>query len=217
MSKNHVHFWMASAKIDPVRTRFDSGHQRMVRAALDAAADEVGHHGWHGLQMQAVAQRIGVSRQTLYNAFENKHGLAQALVLRLTEQFLTGVEQALASSADIREQWRAAIRFTLDTAAADPLLAAVLTADGRDELLPLLTSDAAPVISAARDRLARALLDIRPDIPREDALDAAESATRLAISHIVLPLHPTDHVAKHVADLIDGYLNRPRRDDDHRE
>lgn len=210
-----VQFCRNGATVHCVRTRFDSGHQRMLRAALDAAADEVTQHGWRGLQMQAVAQRIGVSRQTLYNAFENKHGLAKALVLRLTEEFLAGVERALASSVDVREQWRAAIHYTLDTAAADPLLEAVLTADGRDELLPLLTSDAEPVISAARNRLAGAVRVIRPDIPLEDAVDAAETATRLAISHIVLPLHPTDHVARHVADLIEGYLGRSRPDEDH--
>lgn len=124
----------------------------MRDAALDAAAAEIVARGWKGLQMQAVAEQVGISRQTLYNTFTTKHGLAQALVLRLTERFLDGVERALNSRDQVYDQWLAAIRYTLDTAADDPLLKAVLTGDASTEFLPLLTSDAGPVISAARDR-----------------------------------------------------------------
>lgn len=194
-----------------MRAADDRGRQKTIRAALDIAAEEVATHGWDGLQVQAVAARLGVSRQTLYNAFVNKHGLAQALVLQLTERFLAGVDQALAGSDDVYEQWRAAVLYTLDTAAADPLLKAVITADGRGELLPLLTTDAEPVISAARDKLAAAVTAVRPDVRIEDARDAAETATRLAISHVVLPLHPSTHVANHIATLITRFLDVPDR------
>ena len=103
---------------------------------LDVAAAEVVARGWKGLQMQTVAAHVGVSRQTLYNAFTNKHGLARALVLRLTERFLDGVEHALTSRDEVYDRWLAAIRYTLDTAAADPLLTAVLTGDASAEFPP---------------------------------------------------------------------------------
>lgn len=183
----------------------------MMEAALDVAADEVATHGWEGLQVQTVAVRLGVSRQTLYNAFTNKHGLAQALVLRLTERFLDGVETALAGSNDVFEQWRAAIAYTLDTAAGDPLLKSILTADGRDDLLPLLTIDAGPIVHVARERLAEVVVRAHPDLPATVARDAAETATRLAISHVVLPLHANDHVATHIAVLISRYVAHAER------
>ena len=190
-----------------MRAADDRGRQKTIRAALDIAAEEVANHGWDGLQVQTVAARLGVSRQTLYNAFTNKRGLAQALVLQLTERFLAGVDRALSGSDDIYEQWRAAALYTLETAAADPLLKSVITADGRDQLLPLLTTDAEPVISAARDKLADAITAVRPDVPVEDARDAAETATRLALSHVVLPLHPSTQVANHIATLITRFLD----------
>ncbi|MGM0722891.1 MAG: TetR family transcriptional regulator [Actinomycetota bacterium] len=189
-----------------MRARTDSGHEAMIRAALDAAADEVCDRGWSGLQMRAVAHRIGVSRQTLYNTFTNKDVLAQALVLRLNERYLRGVENALASGDDVRSQWFAAIYYTLEAAATDPLLKTVLTADGRGELLPLLTSGAEPIIQAARDRLAEAILRAGPGVAAKDARDAAETATRLAISHIVLPLHPTERAAALIADVVDRFV-----------
>lgn len=193
-----------------MRAPDDRGRQKTIHAALDIAADEVATHGWDGLQVQTIAARLGVSRQTLYNAFTNKHGLARALVLQLTDRFLAGVDRALTGSDDIHEQWRAAVLYTLDTAAADPLLKSVITADGRDQLLPLLTTDAEPVISAARDKLAAAVTAARPDVAPDDARDAAETATRLAISHVVLPLHPSTHVANHIATLITRFLDGRR-------
>lgn len=193
-----------------MRAPDDRGRQKTIQAALDIAAEEVATHGWDGLQVQTIAARLGVSRQTLYNAFTNKHGLARALVLQLTDRFLAGVDRALTGSDDIHEQWRAAVLYTLETAAADPLLKSVITADGRDQLLPLLTTDAEPVISAARDKLAAAVTIARPDVAPEDARDAAETATRLAISHVVLPLHPSTHVADHIATLITRFLDGRR-------
>jgi len=187
-------------------------HRRMREAVLDAAAAEVVARGWQGLRLQAVAAQAGVSRQTLYNTFTNKHGLAQALVLRLTDRFLDGVERALAGEHDLYDQWVAAIRYTLDTAADDPLLKSVLTADGSDEFLPLLTSEAGPVIGVARDRLAAVLHAARPDLDPTETTVAAEAVTRLAISHIVLPLHPTEQATEQIAQLVDRYL-RPRRAD----
>ena len=178
-------------------------------AVLDAAADEVVARGWRGLRLQAVAAAAGVSRQTVYNLFRDKHGLAQALVLRLTGRFLDGVEQALASREELHAQWVAAIRYTLDTAADDPLLKSVLTADGSDEFLPLLTSEAAPVVVAARERLAAAVTAIRPGTDPGDAAVAAETATRLAISHIVLPLHPAERATEQIAGVVDRFLGPP--------
>lgn len=177
----------------------------MIAAALAVAAEEIAAHGWDGLQMQTVATRVGISRQTLYNAFTNKHGLARALIMQLTERFLTGVEHALTNADDVVGQWRAAVLYTLETAAADPLLKAVITGEGRD-LLPLLTSDAEPIIDTARQRLAAAVLTARPDLDPATAHHAAETATRLAISHIVLPLHPNNDVATVIATVVDHYI-----------
>lgn len=178
----------------------------MREAVLDAAAAEVVAQGWKGLQMQTVATRAGVSRQTLYNTFANKHGLARALVMRLTEQFLEGVERALTSRSEVHDQWVAAIRYTLDTAADDPLLKTVLTADGSEEFLPLLTSEAEPILAVARDRLSAALIATSPGLDPDAITVATEAATRLAISHIVLPLHPTEQAAEQIAGLVDRYL-----------
>lgn len=177
----------------------------MLEAALDAAAGEVISRGWNGLRMRAIAEEIGVSRQTLYTAFSDRHGIARALVLRHAERFLAGVEQAIGVHRGLRAQWAAAVRFTLDSAAEDPLLKSVLMA-GSEEFLPLVTSGSAPIIDTARARLSAAFLASHPELDPVDLDTVAETVTRLALSHMVLPLHPVEQVAEQVADLATRFL-----------
>jgi AcrR family transcriptional regulator len=179
----------------------DSARRLMRDAALDVAAEEVLTHGWDGLQMRAVATRIGVSRQTLYNTFGDKHGLAHALIMRLLDRFLDGIDAAVADEGTLRDRWEATVRFTLEKAVDEPLLRAVLTGTSSDEFLPLLTSDGGPVITRARDHVAATMRAHHPELDPASLARVAESITRLTISHIVLPLHPPLEVAAHLADL----------------
>ncbi|MEH6379323.1 helix-turn-helix domain-containing protein, partial [Streptomyces sp. KLMMK] len=65
---------------------------------LDAAFAALRTRPWNGVRMVDVAAAAGVSRQTLYNEFGSKDGLARALVRREAETFLAGVERALAAA-----------------------------------------------------------------------------------------------------------------------
>lgn len=179
----------------------ESARQLMLDAVLDVAAEEVITHGWDGLQVRAVATRAGVSRQTIYNAFGDKHGLAEALILRLLDRFLEGIDTAMSGTPALRDQWEAAVRYALETAVTEPLLGAVLTGTSSDEFLPLLTSNGGPVITRARDHLVAALGDDHQEVDLRTLSTVAETVTRLTISHIVLPLHPPQQVAAHIAEL----------------
>lgn len=179
----------------------DSAHQQMRQAALDVAAEEVLANGWDGLQMRAVATRIGVARQTLYNAFGNKHGLASELMQRVLSQFLNGIDTAVAAEDTLHARWATVVRYTLENAVEDTLLVAFLTGTSSDEFLPLLTSNSTAVISRARDHLTATIGGHHPDLERETLSRVAETVTRMIISHVVQPMHPPVEVAEHVADL----------------
>ncbi len=62
---------------------------------LDAAYKALTTRAWAAVRMVDVAAAAGVSRQTLYNEFGSKEGLARALVSRETERYLQGVERVL--------------------------------------------------------------------------------------------------------------------------
>ncbi|MBN9097857.1 MULTISPECIES: TetR family transcriptional regulator [unclassified Pseudonocardia] len=194
------------------RTLVDRTHALMRDEALSAATQLLLAGGYRGLRLQDVADRIGVSRQTLYNEFGSKRGLAAALVLRLTERFLDDIEAALGSEDDLYAAWAAAVRLTIETAATDPLLKTLLTGVGSEEMLPLLTTESEPVVQAARDRAGAYVMRRWPDLDPPDVTAAAEVATRLAISHVVVPLHTAEFVAAQVATVVVRFLGHQTPD-----
>lgn len=126
---------------------------------LDAAFTALGTRPWHGVRMVDVAAAAGVSRQTLYNEFGSKDGLARALVRREAEAFLAGVEHSLATTRDADapdatdrdpagagDRCAAAALWTLRTARANPFVRAALTGCRGDRLPPA----AAPSVPAPR-------------------------------------------------------------------
>ncbi len=184
-----------------------------VRAALlDAAYDEVVSGEWSRTRMADVARTAGVSRQTLYNEFGTKDALGQALVLRETQRFLDGVAALLARDhGRPDEAVRAAVAWTLQTAADDPLLKAVLTsargpADG--ELLAFITTRAEPVLVAAREQMRAFLAAHWPGLPAADVSLISETVIRLTVSHLVLPTEPVESTASAIALLVARFLER---------
>jgi AcrR family transcriptional regulator len=190
----------------PPRSLRDRTRGLVREEALERAAELLVAGGWRGLRLQDVADGIGVSRQTLYNEFASKQGLAAALVLRRTEEFLAGLDAALDGEDDLYRAWSESVRTTLDTVARDPLLRVLLTGQGAEDLLPLLTTEAEPLVAAARDRAAAFLQRRRPDLDARTATTAAEIAARLTISHVVLPLHPPGDVADQIATTVVRFL-----------
>ncbi|MEV4258818.1 TetR family transcriptional regulator [Spirillospora sp. NPDC049652] len=178
-------------------------------ALLDAAAELLVQHGYKGLRMRDVAQAAGVSRQTVYNEFGDKWGLAQAVVLRDNERYLDGIDRVLADHDDLYAAVAAAVRFTLLTSADDPLKKVVLTGAGGDELLPLLTTQAEPVLFTASARIVEHALDRWPHLDREAFAEITEAAVRLTMSHLILSESPPERVAGFVARMVVRYLGLP--------
>jgi len=69
---------------------------------LDAAYRALARRPWSAVRMVDVAAAAGVSRQTLYNEFGSKDGLARALVRREADAYLAGVDRALTGPAPSR-------------------------------------------------------------------------------------------------------------------
>jgi len=197
-----------------VKMRVMRGPERSTREALlDAARDAVVSGDWERTRMADVAAAAGVSRQTLYNEFGTKDLLARALTMRETELFLAGIEAAVdaigpGSPADAV---RAAVEFTLVTAADNPLVKAVLIDDAG--LLPLLTTQAGSLVAAARASMTDVFGRRWPDLPRDTVSATAELVTRLTVSYLVMPGDGADAtaeaVATRIAHLADLLLSDP--------
>jgi AcrR family transcriptional regulator len=174
---------------------------------LDAAHTALGRRPWSAVRMVDVAAAAGVSRQTLYNEFGSKEGLARALVRREADAYLAGVERALVSRAEPRERLAAAAEWTVSAARGNALVRAMLTGCWA-ERLPSPTLSAVPSSSAVpaqrradgplpspgdfvglvRDRAVASLTV--PGVSKSEAAElarACELVVRLGVSCVLAP------------------------------
>ncbi|MEU1309763.1 helix-turn-helix domain-containing protein [Streptomyces cinnamoneus] len=196
---------------------------------LDAAFTALGARPWHGVRMVDVAAAAGVSRQTLYNEFGSKDGLARALVRRETDAFLTGAERSLAEAAatgDAGDCCAAAALWTLRTARTNPFVRAALTGCRGDRLPPAAAPPVPPpraprdgrpprgptpglLAERIRDSAAAAIGRSTPpqDGPDgEGVLRACEAAVRLTLSYVIAPAATDEEAAREVARLVRALL-----------
>lgn len=180
--------------MSPVPTMRD----RIVEAAVAMTTES----GWAAVTMGTVAERVGVSRQTVYNEVGTKPGLAEAMILHELDRFLGVVTTAFEQNpADLVAAIRDAARHVLELARDNKLLHAVVSAThGADtELLPLLTTHAESLLAVAklvvRERIAP--YEIRLD---EAHLDAAiDMVVRVVLSHVMQPSGPPAQTADDIA------------------
>jgi AcrR family transcriptional regulator len=182
--------------VEPLRLTF---RRQLREQALGAAHGLTVDKGWSQVRMGEVAALTGVSRPTLYKEFGDKQGLGEALILRETERFLTGIAQALEQHpTDIAAGILAAVQYMLAEADASPLLRGILTSarNGDNEALPLLTTRSAPILSAATDTLLVWFRGQFPELDPADLTDSADALARLAVSHLVLPAEDRSGTAR---------------------
>jgi AcrR family transcriptional regulator len=180
--------------------------ERLREEILDAAAAEVVARGWRGLRMQAVADAVGVSRQTVHNEFTTKQGLASSLALHIAARYCDEHEIQIANSTDVVSAMRDTVRRGLEEAAEDPVFKTVMTPESSDTFLPLYTSDSAPLVQMFTERLSSAWLRRWPELDPDRLRIVMTAATRLVLSHILLPIQPPEQVADDAAALLGGFL-----------
>lgn len=157
---------------------------------LQAAAGLTSESGWASLTMAQLATRVGVSRQTVYNEFGSKQAIAEAMVLRELAAFLAQVEAAFdAHPTDLVAAIGAATRNVLEFAAGNQLLKAVVSAtNGADtELLPLLTTNAEPLLTTAHTVIAARVATYSIKLPAERLDAAIDMVVRVVLSHVMQP------------------------------
>ncbi|MEU9439836.1 helix-turn-helix domain-containing protein [Streptomyces sp. NPDC048304] len=174
---------------------------------LDAASTALARRPWSAVRMVDVAATAGVSRQTLYNEFGSKDGLARALVRREADGYLAGVERALAGPGEPTARLTAVAEWTSSAARDNALVRAMLTGCWSERLPapPLAAVQSVASVPAqrradgplptphdfvriVRDRAVTALAG--PTATPADAAElarACELAVRLALSCVAAP------------------------------
>jgi AcrR family transcriptional regulator len=94
-----------------------SGDKRKAKhtAILEAAADMFIEHGFDGASIEMIAEAAGVSRQTIYNQFENKQALFLEIARESVKLVMEPLGDELEKQAAIRDTLAALARRMLET------------------------------------------------------------------------------------------------------
>ncbi|MGD9526743.1 TetR/AcrR family transcriptional regulator [Pseudonocardia sp.] len=90
------------------------GRAERERQILDAAVAVFTERGYAGASMDAVAERVGVTKPVLYTHFGSKEGLLLACLTRARAELLEVTTAAVAAARDPEDMLRRGIRAFFD-------------------------------------------------------------------------------------------------------
>ncbi|MCJ7522659.1 MAG: TetR/AcrR family transcriptional regulator [Dehalococcoidia bacterium] len=102
----------------PVRRKNIPPQRR--RQIFEAAAELFSHSGYHGVTVDAIARRAGISKGNLYWYFNSKREIFQLLVDQVIEKLFIPVVAEMEKEETPRERLRALARSCLASAEANP-------------------------------------------------------------------------------------------------
>jgi len=178
-------------------------------SVLDAMREELLIKDWSAITLSDVARTAGISRQTIYNEFGSRQGLAQGYALRLADRLVGAIGDAITSNVgDVYAAFLEGFRLFFAESAADPLVISLLSGVAKPDLLQMITTDSAPIITRASHRLTEAFVNSWVGTSEEDAGVLARAIVRLAMSYVSMPPEADHDVAADLARLMTPFAER---------
>jgi AcrR family transcriptional regulator len=176
---------------------------------LDGMRELLLTRDWSSITLSDVAKAAGISRQTIYNEFGSRQGLAQGYALRLADRLVDAVDGAIRGNVgDIYAAFLMGFRDFFTESAADPLVISLLTGTTKPDLLQLITTNSAPIITRCSARLTDTFIDSWVRTSEEDAGVLARAIVRLAMSYVSMPPEADHDVARDLARLMTPFAER---------
>jgi AcrR family transcriptional regulator len=176
---------------------------------LDGMRELLLTRDWSSITLSDVAKAAGISRQTIYNEFGSRLGLAQGYALRLADRLVDQIADAIDGNVgDIYAAFLQGFRDFFAESAADPLVISLLTGTTKPDLLQLITTDSAPIITRCSARLTETFMNSWVRTSEEDAGVLARAIVRLAMSYVSMPPEADHDVARDLARLMTPFAER---------
>jgi len=170
---------------------------------LDGMRELLLKRDWSAITLSDVAKAAGISRQTIYNEFGSRQGLAQGYALRLADRLVDAVDQAITHNVgDVYGAFLEGFRAFFNQSAADPLVISLLTGGTKPDLLQIITTDSGPIITRCSGRLTATFQHSWIQASDEDAGILARAIVRLAMSYVSMPPEADHDVAADLARLL---------------
>lgn len=176
---------------------------------LDGMRELLLTRDWSAITLSDVAKAAGISRQTIYNEFGSRQGLAQAYAMRLADRLVDQIDDAIEGNVgDVFAAFSQGFRDFFTESAADPLVISLLTGEAKPDLLQLITTDSGPIITHCSRRLTQTFIDSWVKASDEDAGVLARAIVRLAMSYVSMPPEADHDVARDLARLMTPFAER---------
>ncbi|WP_043452034.1 TetR family transcriptional regulator [Jongsikchunia kroppenstedtii] len=196
----------AAGNSAPAVTRqipFAEASKALLRnSLLDGMRDLLLTKTWSAVTMSDVGTAAGVSRQTVYNEFKSRQGLAQAYALRLADQLVDTVAGAIEQNEGrVKPALMQAFSDFFAASASDPLIQSLQTGEAKPDLLRLITTDSGPIITRSSSRLTELLQRSWAHLSESDAIRISRAIVRMALSFVAMPPEGDRDVADDLATL----------------
>ncbi|GJF11877.1 TetR family transcriptional regulator [Mycolicibacterium cyprinidarum] len=176
---------------------------------LDGMREMLLTRDWSSITLSDVAKAAGISRQTIYNEFGSRQGLAQGYALRLADRLVDQINDAIKDNVgDVHAAFLQGFRDFFAESAADPLVISLLSGTSKPDLLQIITTDSAPIISRCSTRLTQSFMESWVATSEEDAGVLARAIVRLAMSYVSMPPEANHDVARDLARLMSPFAER---------
>ena len=198
------------ARVTRPRVPYPEASRALLRdTVLDAMRDELLAKDWSAVTLSDVARTAGISRQTIYNEFGSRQGLAQAYAMRLADRLVGAVAGAIDTNVgNVYAAFLEGFRAFFADSAADPLVISLLSGEAKPDLLQLITTDSGPIITHCSTRLTESFIDSWVGTTAEDAGVLACAIVRLAMSYVSMPPEADHDVAADLARLMTPFAER---------
>jgi AcrR family transcriptional regulator len=162
----------------------ETEHDDLLDAALGAFMD----YGVKRTTMGEIARRCGLSPATLYRRFPGKDQLVWAVGRREASRLIVGVDAGVDREADAETQLVELFMGFVRGLRQNQLLPRLMATEP-EVVLPLLTTQGAPVLVLGRSYLAEFIrrLQASGHLPAFDPEPAAEMVARVALSLALTP------------------------------
>ena len=172
-------------------------------SVLEAMRELLLSRDWSAITLADVARAAGLSRQTIYNEFGSRQGLAQGYALRLADRLVNAVGDAIYSNVgDVYAAFLQGFRAFFSESAADPLVISLLSGVAKPDLLQIITTDSGPIITHCSARLTSSFMHSWVKASEDDAGMLARAIVRLALSYVSMPPEADHDVAADLARLM---------------
>jgi AcrR family transcriptional regulator len=176
---------------------------------LDAMRDLLLTSDWSSITLSDVANSAGISRQTIYNEFGSRQGLAQGYALRLAGRLVDAVVDAIDDNVgQVYEAFLQGFRSFFAQSAADPLVISLLSGGAKPDLLQIITTDSGPIITGCSAKLTESFMHSWVRASEQDAGVLARAIVRLAMGYVSMPPEADHDVAADLARLMTPFAER---------